>query len=32
MRRAMDNYMRQLAEQMMRQQQQNGDQNQAQLP
>ena len=32
MRRAMDNFMRQLAEQMMRQQQQNGDQNQAQLP
>lgn len=31
MRRAMDNYMRQLAEQMMRQQQ-NGQQNQAQLP
>lgn len=31
MRRAMDNYMRQLAEQMMRQQQ-NGEQNQAQLP
>lgn len=31
MRRAMDNYMRQLAEQMMRQQQ-NGEQDQARLP
>lgn len=32
MRRAMDNFMRQLAEQMMRQQQQNGDRDQARLP
>jgi uncharacterized protein (TIGR02302 family) len=32
MRRAMDNYMRQLAEQMMRQQQRDGAQNQARLP
>jgi uncharacterized protein (TIGR02302 family) len=32
MRRAMDNYMRQLAEQMMRQQQRDGDRDQARLP